>query len=92
MAGKAEAMADVAANEAHEADEAGVAIKADEAYDAKANEAVGAIVANGSHEADETVEAKEAGKAIVANEAHEANETIEANEVANEVNQANIAN
>ncbi len=39
MANKAKAMADVAASEAHEADKASVAIKADVANEAKANEA-----------------------------------------------------
>jgi hypothetical protein len=55
VANEAKAMADVDANEAHEADEAIVAIKADEAYNAEANEAVGAILTNGAREANETV-------------------------------------
>ncbi len=54
MANKAKAMDVVAINETHEADKASVAIKANEAYNAKADVAVGAIVANGAHEVNET--------------------------------------
>jgi hypothetical protein len=74
MADEAKAMADSAANEVHEADKASVAVKADEAYNAEANEATKAIVADVAYEANET---KKAGEAIFADEAFDA----QANEV-----------
>ena len=46
MANKLKAMADVAANEAHEADRTSVAIKANEAYNAEANDDTKAIKAD----------------------------------------------
>jgi hypothetical protein len=59
VANKLKAMADVAANEAHEADRTSVAIKANEAYNAEANDDTKAIMADGVHEADEIVKADE---------------------------------
>jgi hypothetical protein len=60
------AKTDVAADEAHEAEEASVVVEANEAHNAEADEAAKAIVANGAHEASETDSAILTNKAVEA--------------------------